>query len=111
MCRQLGRSRCSRRILPQAACLVDLPIANATCHTACLLLRLPLLQALIWDMGMLAAAGQAAAADGLGGAPGAALDPILAYDAGAEINQLQWSSSQPDWVAICFGNKAQILRV
>jgi len=27
------------------------------------------------------------------------------------VNQLQWSSSQPDWVAICFGNKTQILRV
>jgi len=40
-----------------------------------------------------------------------AADPILAYSAGAEVNQLQWSSSQPDWVAICFGNKTQILRV
>ena len=38
-------------------------------------------------------------------------DPILAYSAGAEVNQLQWSASQPDWVAICFGNKTQILRV
>lgn len=42
---------------------------------------------------------------------GASLDPILAYNAGAQINQLQWSSAQPDWLAICFGNKAQILRV
>lgn len=31
--------------------------------------------------------------------------------AGEEINQLQWSPTQPDWVAICFGNKTQILRV
>lgn len=31
--------------------------------------------------------------------------------AGAEINQLQWSSSQPDWIAVCFANKLQILRV
>jgi WD repeat-containing protein 68 len=38
-------------------------------------------------------------------------DPILAYSAGAEVNQLQWSTTQPDWVAICFGNKTQILRV
>jgi hypothetical protein len=30
-------------------------------------------------------------------------DPILAYSAGAQINQLQWSTSQPDWVAINFG--------
>lgn len=39
------------------------------------------------------------------------LDPILAYSAGAEVNQLQWSTTQPDWVAICFGSKTQILRV
>lgn len=56
-------------------------------------------QALIWDMSSL----------GNNQEPG--LDPILAYNAGQEINQLQWSSAQPDWVAICFGNKTQILRV
>ena len=28
---------------------------------------------------------------------------MLAYSAGAEINQLQWSTTQPDWVAINFG--------
>jgi len=39
------------------------------------------------------------------------LDPILAYTAAAEINQLQWSSTQPDWAAIAFANKLQILRV
>ncbi|KAK2967962.1 hypothetical protein RJ640_002817 [Escallonia rubra] len=39
------------------------------------------------------------------------LDPILAYTAGAEIEQLQWSSSQPDWVAIAFSSMLQILRV
>ncbi|KAJ7300405.1 hypothetical protein JRQ81_000021 [Phrynocephalus forsythii] len=33
------------------------------------------------------------------------LDPILAYTAKAEINQLQWSSSQTDWVAIAFASK------
>lgn len=65
-------------------------------------------QALIWDLGMLGAMGQP---PGGGGDAGAGLDPILAYNAGAEINQLQWSSAQPDWVAVCFGNKAQILRV
>ena len=48
---------------------------------------------------------------GAAAAVGGGLDPILAYNAGTEINQLQWSASQPDWVAICFGNKAQILRV
>ncbi|KAG6504374.1 hypothetical protein ZIOFF_036706 [Zingiber officinale] len=39
------------------------------------------------------------------------LDPILAYTAGVEIQQLQWSSSQPDWVAIAYSTKLQILRV
>jgi WD repeat-containing protein 68 len=38
-------------------------------------------------------------------------DPILSYNAAAEINQLQWSSSQPDWIAIAFSSKLQILRV
>lgn len=38
-------------------------------------------------------------------------DPILAYSAEAEVNQLQWSSSQPDWISIAFLNKMQILRV
>ena len=38
-------------------------------------------------------------------------DPILAYSAESEVNQLQWSSSQPDWISITFGNKMQILRV
>jgi WD repeat-containing protein 68 len=38
-------------------------------------------------------------------------DPILAYSAESEVNQLQWSSSQPDWIAITFGSKMQILRV
>ena len=38
-------------------------------------------------------------------------DPILAYNAEAEVNNLKWSSSQPDWVSIAFANKLQILRV
>ena len=38
-------------------------------------------------------------------------DPILAYYAESEVNQLQWSKAQPDWVAICFDKKLQILRV
>ncbi|GER24626.1 WD-repeat protein [Striga asiatica] len=56
-------------------------------------------QALIWDLSSMTQPVE-------GG-----LDPILAYTAGAEIEQLQWSSSQPDWVAIAFSNKLQILRV
>eukprot|EP00531_Pseudo-nitzschia_arenysensis_P015662 CAMPEP_0116119560 /NCGR_PEP_ID=MMETSP0329-20121206/2708_1 /TAXON_ID=697910 /ORGANISM="Pseudo-nitzschia arenysensis, Strain B593" /LENGTH=350 /DNA_ID=CAMNT_0003613273 /DNA_START=243 /DNA_END=1295 /DNA_ORIENTATION=+ len=38
-------------------------------------------------------------------------DPILAYNADGEINNLQWSASQPDWVSIAFKDKLQILRV
>jgi WD repeat-containing protein 68 len=58
-------------------------------------------QALIWDLSNMST--QA----GLD----AGLDPILAYAAGSEINQLQWSTAQPDWIAIAFSNKLQILRV
>uniref|UniRef100_A0A383VYT8 Uncharacterized protein n=1 Tax=Tetradesmus obliquus TaxID=3088 RepID=A0A383VYT8_TETOB len=62
-----------------------------------------------------AAAGAAAGAVGAAGAAGGPgsynLDPILAYSGGAEINQLQWSTAQPDWVAVSFANKTQILRV
>ncbi|XP_008797649.2 WD repeat-containing protein LWD1-like [Phoenix dactylifera] len=66
-------------------------------------------QALIWDlssMGSASGGGQQAQAAAEGD-----LDPILAYTAGAEIEQLQWSSTQPDWVAIAFSSKLQILRV
>lgn len=38
-------------------------------------------------------------------------DPILAYRAEAEVNQVQWSKLQPDWIAICFNKTLQILRV
>lgn len=38
-------------------------------------------------------------------------DPILAYAAEAEVNNLQWSASQPDWVSVAFADKLQILRV
>jgi WD repeat-containing protein 68 len=99
------------------------------------------LQALIWDLSQLsqqqqqqpqqqqaagqdtgspAAAAAAAAAGGGGGgastaaaaaASAASLDPILAYNAGAEVNSLQWSIAHPDWVAVSFANKTQILRV
>lgn len=92
-----------------------------------------ILQALIWDLSPLsqqagsagAAAAGAAAGGGAGAGGGAAaadmpaaggasaitLDPILAYSGGAEINQLQWSIAQPDWLAVSFANKTQILRV
>eukprot|EP01083_Nonionella_stella_P020774 57650_1 len=53
-------------------------------------------QALIWDLSEM---------------PKPIQDPILAYSAEAEVNTLQWSVAQPDWVAIAFNKKCQILRV
>uniref|UniRef100_A0A7S1UZE1 Uncharacterized protein n=1 Tax=Grammatophora oceanica TaxID=210454 RepID=A0A7S1UZE1_9STRA len=38
-------------------------------------------------------------------------EPILAYNADGEINNLQWSASQPDWVSISYTDRLQILRV
>ena len=38
-------------------------------------------------------------------------EAILAYEAGGPINQIQWSASHPEWIAICFDNKLEILRV
>jgi hypothetical protein len=39
-------------------------------------------------------------------------EPILAYtEATAEVNALQWSASHPEWIAIAFANKMQILHV
>lgn len=53
-------------------------------------------QALIWD---------------LGGLPAPVEDPILAYAAEREINNLVWPRSNPDWVTVAFENKIQVLRV
>ena len=53
-------------------------------------------QALIWDLQQL---------------PRTIEDPILAYNASAEINQIHWSTAQPDWIAICYNNFLEILRV
>ncbi|CAN1811638.1 WD repeat-containing protein LWD1 [Linum perenne] len=55
-------------------------------------------QALIWDLSSM-------------GQPVDGVDPILGYNAGAEIEQLQWSSTHPDQVAIALSTKLQILRV
>ena len=35
-------------------------------------------------------------------------DPILAYNADGEINNLQWSAIQPDWISIAYNDKLQI---
>ncbi|CAM9808333.1 unnamed protein product [Phaeothamnion confervicola] len=53
-------------------------------------------QALIWDLSTV---------------PKPVDDPILAYSAEAEINQLQWAASHSEWIGIAFRNKMQILRV
>jgi len=53
-------------------------------------------QALIWDLSNM---------------PKPIQEPFLAYTAEAEINSLQWSLAQTDWVAICFNRKLQTLRV
>ena len=53
-------------------------------------------QALIWDIQQM---------------PRAIEDPILAYTADGEINQIQWASTQPDWIGICYNTSLEILRV
>ncbi|KAF5181497.1 Transparent testa glabra [Thalictrum thalictroides] len=54
-------------------------------------------QALIWELPTVAGP------DGI--------DPILAYSSVSEINQLQWSVLQPDWIAIAFASKMQLFKV
>uniref|UniRef100_A0A2P2IKM6 TTG1 Ttg1-like protein n=1 Tax=Rhizophora mucronata TaxID=61149 RepID=A0A2P2IKM6_RHIMU len=39
------------------------------------------------------------------------IDPMSMYSASSEINQLQWSTTHPDWIAIAFSNKMQLLKV
>mmetsp|Transcript_14143 Transcript_14143/g.17171 ORF Transcript_14143/g.17171 Transcript_14143/m.17171 type:complete len:384 (+) Transcript_14143:259-1410(+) len=39
------------------------------------------------------------------------LNPILAYHAKGEINNLQWNTKQSDWISIAYRDKLQILRV
>jgi WD repeat-containing protein 68 len=38
-------------------------------------------------------------------------EPILAYSAESEVNQFSWSTTNPEWVSIAFGNTCQALRV
>uniref|UniRef100_A0ACD5ZHM4 Uncharacterized protein n=2 Tax=Avena sativa TaxID=4498 RepID=A0ACD5ZHM4_AVESA len=57
-------------------------------------------QALIWELPEMPAA-----------VPTEGIDPVLVYDAGAEINQLQWVAGHPDWMGIAIENKVQLLRV
>ncbi|XP_020203796.1 protein TRANSPARENT TESTA GLABRA 1 [Cajanus cajan] len=54
-------------------------------------------QALIWELPTLASP--------------SGIDPLCMYSAASEINQLQWSATHPDWIAIAFANKMQLLKV
>uniref|UniRef100_A0A0N4UYP4 WD_REPEATS_REGION domain-containing protein n=1 Tax=Enterobius vermicularis TaxID=51028 RepID=A0A0N4UYP4_ENTVE len=38
-------------------------------------------------------------------------DPILAYQAGGEVNQIHWAQAYPDWISICYDQWLEILRV
>mmetsp|Transcript_5366 Transcript_5366/g.17185 ORF Transcript_5366/g.17185 Transcript_5366/m.17185 type:complete len:335 (+) Transcript_5366:3-1007(+) len=53
-------------------------------------------QALIWDVSEI---------------PKKIEDPILAYTAPGEINQLNWSALHTDWVSIAYQDRIQLLRV
>lgn len=53
-------------------------------------------KALIWDIHAI---------------PQKTADPILAYDAGGPINQIQWSRAHPEWISICYDDMLEILRV
>jgi len=39
------------------------------------------------------------------------LDPMLTYHAGEEITSSLWPMSNPEWIFISFGKKAQLLKV
>jgi DDB1- and CUL4-associated factor 7 len=53
-------------------------------------------QALIWDLKEL---------------PNPIEEPILGYHASGEINQLQWSTENPSWIAIAHGKQMEILKI
>ncbi|CAI4223436.1 unnamed protein product [Auanema sp. JU1783] len=53
-------------------------------------------QALIWD---------------ISGIPRPIDDPILAYSAGGEVNQVHWGAAHNNWISICFNKSLEILRV
>lgn len=40
-----------------------------------------------------------------------AVSPCLAYDAGGPINQVDWSTVDPSWIAINYGKTLEVLRV
>ena len=38
-------------------------------------------------------------------------EPLLSYQASGEINKVHWSHSQTDWIAVCYDQTLEILRV
>uniref|UniRef100_A0A183BLU3 WD_REPEATS_REGION domain-containing protein n=1 Tax=Globodera pallida TaxID=36090 RepID=A0A183BLU3_GLOPA len=66
---------------------------HSTCH---LVTAAEDCQALIWDVHQI---------------PRSVDDPILAYAAAGEINQVQWSSALSDWISICYDKTLELLRV
>lgn len=44
------------------------------------------------------------------GMPVAVEEPILSYKAQSPITQIQWSTTQPEWIAICYDNILEILK-
>lgn len=64
-------------------------------------------QALIWDV----TAPRSSPNGSAGAGSNIIEEPILAFGAEGEINSLQWDASHEDWVAICFGDTVQILKV
>jgi WD repeat-containing protein 68 len=64
-------------------------------------------QTLIWDLrwggpGERERSSALTAAVAHSGVPKTIEDPILTYEARAEVNQLQWSASHPDWISIAY---------
>jgi len=66
---------------------------RSTCH---LVTAAEDCQALIWDVHQI---------------PKPVDDPILAYTAAGEINQVHWSSTLTDWISICYDKTLELLRV
>jgi DDB1- and CUL4-associated factor 7 len=84
----------SRRTIILDIRVPSIPVAELGGHLGCINAAGDDSQALIWDLSAM---------------PKRPVDdPILAYNAEGEVNNLQWSSTQPDWVSIAFNDKLQI---
>mmetsp|Transcript_108315 Transcript_108315/g.316868 ORF Transcript_108315/g.316868 Transcript_108315/m.316868 type:complete len:353 (-) Transcript_108315:237-1295(-) len=68
--------------------------------------------ALIWDVKEIPVPTKGdGAVDGSGIRPRTAPAPVLAYECGREIYQVQWPASQPDHVALATGKHVEVLQV